>query len=79
MPPTNVYNNQICKDSWHQAEVGGSPHLTLLPLIFKKPTALETTHISVSTAASNTRLQRNMSGRLFHGAGIAPETISKAN
>ena len=33
MPPPNFYKDRIFKDSWHQAEVGGSPRLKLLPLI----------------------------------------------
>ena len=32
MPPPNLYKNQTFKDSWHQAEVGGTPRLKLLPL-----------------------------------------------
>ena len=39
MPPPSFYKNRIFKDSWHQAEVGGSPRLKLLPLIFKRPLA----------------------------------------
>ena len=35
MPPPNFYRNRICKHLCYQAEVGGSPRLTLLPLIFK--------------------------------------------
>ena len=31
------WRHQICKDSWHQAEVGGSPQLKLMPLISKRP------------------------------------------
>ena len=41
MPPTNFYNNQICKDSWHQAEVGGSHQLKLSRLIFDRKTLAE--------------------------------------
>ena len=31
--------HRIFNDSWHEAEVGGSPRLELLPVIFKKPSA----------------------------------------
>ena len=31
MPPPSFYKNRIFKDSWHQAEVGDSPRLKLLP------------------------------------------------
>ena len=31
MPPPNFYTNGILKDSWHKAEVGVFPRLTLLP------------------------------------------------
>ena len=37
MPPPNFYKNRICKHPCYQAEVGGSPRLTLLSLIFKGP------------------------------------------
>ena len=39
MPPLDFYKNLICKDSWHQADVRGSPRLMLLSLIFKTPSA----------------------------------------
>ena len=39
VPTPSFYKNRIFKDSWHQAEVGGSPRLKLLPLIFKRPSA----------------------------------------
>ena len=35
MPLANFYKYRIFKYSCYQAEVGGSPRLTLLPLIFK--------------------------------------------
>ena len=33
MLPLKCYKNLIFKDSWHQAEVGDSPRLKLLPFI----------------------------------------------
>jgi len=41
MPPPTNYKNRICKESWHQAEVGGAPQLTLLLLIFDRITLAE--------------------------------------
>ena len=35
MPPLDFYKNLIFKKSWYEAEVGGFPRLTLLPLRFK--------------------------------------------
>ena len=57
MPPTNFYNNQICKDSWHQAEVGGSPQLKLLPLIFKRPSADVAAHSLLDSLEVKTDLK----------------------
>ena len=37
MPPANFYKYRICKHPCYQAEVGGSPRLTLLPLKLKRP------------------------------------------
>ena len=62
MPPPNFYKNRTCKNSCYQAEVGGSPRLTLLPLIFKRPSIDAAAHFFKNRICKNSCYQAEVGG-----------------